>query len=150
MDFGRPYRTVGHNLAALEDEVLIVDKALIHLVDDDAAVRGTLSRLLLSGGYRVKEYASGQELLEAADDSLAGGCVLLDINMPLTDGFAVKKQLVERAIDVPVIMMTGSGDLTLLALKAGVANFMQKPFGRGELLSVLDQVSKAAVTSGVE
>jgi two-component system response regulator FixJ len=114
-------------------------KALVHLVDDDAAVRGTLARLLLSGGYTVREYASGAELLEAAD-ALPGGYVLLDINMPEPDGFAVKRALADRAIDVPVIMMTGSGNLTVLALKADVADFMQKPFGRGELLSVLDQI----------
>jgi two-component system response regulator FixJ len=116
-----------------------VGKALIHLVDDDAMVRGTLARLLVSGGYTVREYGSGEELLEAAE--ALDGYVLLDINMPEPDGFAVKKALADRSIDVPVIMMTGSGDLAVLALKAGVAEFMQKPFGRGELLSVLDQLS---------
>jgi two-component system, LuxR family, response regulator FixJ len=120
---------------------LTMGKALIHLVDDDPTVRGTLARLLVSGGYQVKEYESGLDLLEAAN-SLNGGYVLLDINMPGADGFAVKKALSDRAIDVPVIMMTGSGDLTILAFRAGVADFMQKPFGRGELLAVLDQISK--------
>jgi len=118
---------------------------LIHLVDDDAAVRGTLARLLASGGYAVREYASGAELLAAADD-LDGGMVLLDVDMPEPDGFAVTRKLAERAIDVPVVMMTGGGDLTLLALRAGVAQFMQKPFGRNELLSVLDALSGRPVT----
>lgn len=68
------------------------------------------------------------------------GCILLDINMPEPDGFAVKRALAERGIMIPVILMTGAGDLSLLALKAGAADFMQKPFGRGELLSVLDDV----------
>ena len=120
-----------------------MDSPLVHLVDDDAVVRGTLARLLVSGGYAVKEYASGAELLEAAD-GLAGGYVLLDVNMPEPDGFAVAKMLADKSIDVPVIMMTGSGDLTVLALRAGVAQFMQKPFGRCELLSVLDQLSIAS------
>jgi two-component system, LuxR family, response regulator FixJ len=115
-----------------------VAKPLIHLVDDDPAVRGTLTRLLASGGYSVREYASGRELLDAAD-SLKDGCILLDINMPEPDGFAVQKALSDRGIRLPVVMMTGSGDLTVLALKAGVADFMQKPFGRGELLAVLGQ-----------
>jgi two-component system response regulator FixJ len=119
-----------------------VGKALVHLVDDDPAVRGTLARLLVSGGYAVREYASGRALLETIEP-LDDGYVLLDINMPEPDGFAVHKRLAERGVDLPVIMMTGSGDLTILALKAGVADFMQKPFGRGELLSVLDQVSRA-------
>ena len=93
---------------------------LIHLVDDDAAVRGTLARLLASGGYDVREY----------------------VDMPEPDGFAVTRMLAERAIEVPVVMMTGGGDLTLLAFRAGVAQFMQKPFGRTELLSVLDALSE--------
>jgi FixJ family two-component response regulator len=114
-------------------------KSLIHLVDDDERVRGTLSRLLVSAGYQVREYASGPELIEAAD-KLVEGCILLDINMPEPDGFAVKKALTERGVDLPVVMMTGSGDLTLLAWKAGVAGFIPKPFGHRELISVLDEI----------
>lgn len=115
---------------------------LVHLVDDDAGVRGTLARLLASGGYQVREYETGAALL-AAVDALRGTCILLDINMPEPDGFAVHKALCERSIDIPVILMTGSGDLTVLALKAGVADFLQKPFGRGELLSVIGQLVDA-------
>ena len=124
----------------------IVSMELVHLVEDDAAVRGTLTRLLVSGGYRVKEYCSGAELLKVAK-VLSDGCILLDINMPEPDGFAVQKALCDQAISLPVIMMTGSGDLTVLALKAGVADFMQKPFGRGELLSVLDQISRSVAAA---
>lgn len=113
---------------------------LIHLVDDDDGVRGTLTRLLISGGYRVFQYASGAELVEAAE-RLVDGCILLDINMPEPDGFAVKKALTERGVDLPVVMMTGSGDLTLLAWKAGVAAFIPKPFGRSEIISVLDEIT---------
>jgi two-component system response regulator FixJ len=119
---------------------------MVHLVDDDAGVRGTLARLVASGGYDVTVYASGRELLNAAD-GLDGGYILLDIDMPGADGFAVHRALTERSIKVPVVLMTGSGDLTVLALKAGVADFLQKPFGRAELLSVLDHL---AVPCGVE
>ena len=117
-----------------------MNKPLIHLVDDDPAVRAMLARLLLSGGYRVREYASGGELVEAAA-SLEEGCILLDINMPEPDGFAVQRALVDRAVELPVVMMTGSGDLTLLAWKAGVSGFIPKPFGRSEILAVLDQIT---------
>lgn len=117
-----------------------MDKGLVHLVDDDPVVRGTLARLLVSGGYRVREYASGAELIAVAD-ALKNGCILLDINMPEPDGFAVTKALTDRAVGLPVVMMTGSGDLTLLAWKAGVSGFIPKPFGRSEILSVLDQVA---------
>ena len=117
-----------------------MDGTLIHLIDDDAPVRSMLARLLDSGGYRVRQYASGAELLDEAE-RLKDGCILLDIDMPGQDGFAVQRALAERAVDLPVILMTGSGDLTVVALKSGAADFMQKPFGRGELLSVLDQIS---------
>jgi two-component system response regulator FixJ len=120
-----------------------VDKALVHLVEDDPVVRSMLTRLLESGGYKVRQYSSGADLLEIAD-SLDSGCVLLDINMPEPDGFAVKRALGDMRVTLPVIMMTGSGDLTVLAMRAGVADFMQKPFGRGELLSVLADVMAQA------
>lgn len=112
---------------------------VVHLVEDDPVVRSMLTRLLQSGGYSVREYASGSELLDSAD-SLERGCILLYINMPEPDGFAVQRELAKKAIELPVIMMSGSGDLTLLAMKAGVTDFMQKPFGRSELLSVLGQL----------
>ena len=118
-------------------------KSLIHLVEDDAALRSTLTRLLESGGYAVKQYGSGAELLEIAG-SIEGGCVLLDINMPELDGFAVQRALGEQGIKVPVVLMTGAGDLALLAYKAGAAEFMQKPFDRSELLSVLGEIVMGA------
>jgi two-component system response regulator FixJ len=122
-----------------------VSNILVHLVDDDPSVRGTLARVLVSGGYTVKQYASGAELLDSVDE-IVGGYILLDVNMPGPDGFAVTKILADRSIDVPVIMMTGSGDLTVLALRAGVAQLMQKPFGRCELLSVLKELSERPST----
>lgn len=117
-----------------------MDKGVIHLVDDDPAVRNTLVRLLISAGYRVCEYASGAELISVAG-RLTEGCILLDISMPDADGFAVTKALTARGVELPVVMMTGSGDLTLLAWKAGVAGFVPKPFGRSEIISVLDEIT---------
>lgn len=116
-----------------------VTKTLIHLVEDDEALRATLARLLESGGYAMMQYGSGKEFLRAAD-AIDGDCILLDINMPEPDGCADQRALAEWGIKTPVILMTGSGDLTLLALKAGAAEFMQKPFDRGELLSVLREI----------
>ena len=131
-------------MPAVTDALLIegtkVTGPLVHLVDDDAGVRGTLARLLVSGGYRVSEYESGKGLLDAVE-AAGGACILLDIDMPETDGFAVHRALIERSIDIPVILMTGSGDLTVVALKAGVAEFLQKPFGRDELLEVIAQLT---------
>lgn len=122
-----------------------MSRNVVHLVDDDDGVRSTLARLLQSGGYEVIQYSSGDELL-ASSDTLKSGLVLLDINMPGKDGFAVHRALADRSIGLPVVMMTGAGDLTILALKAGASDLMQKPFGRGELLAVLDQILGRAVT----
>jgi two-component system response regulator FixJ len=115
----------------------------VHLVEDDPVVRAMLTRLLKSGGYDVRQYSSGAEFLQISD-TLSEGCILLDINMPEPDGFAVKRSLSEKGNKLPVIMMTGSGDLTVLAMRAGAFEFMQKPFGRSELLSVLAQVLPSA------
>lgn len=124
-------------------ETNAMGKALVHLVEDDSVVRTMLTRLLQSGGYSVEQYSSGTEFLAVAD-GLTDGCVLLDINMPEPDGFAVNRALADKGVSLPVIMMTGSGDLTVLAMRAGAADFMQKPFDRGELLSVLQEVMPQA------
>lgn len=113
---------------------------LVHLVDDDDAVRRSLGRLLVSGGYDVREYRSGDDFLGALS-SIDRGLVLLDINMPGRDGFSVLQTLSNKGFDMPAVMMTGSGDMTLVALKSGAVDLMQKPFGRSELLSVLDRVA---------
>jgi two-component system, LuxR family, response regulator FixJ len=117
----------------------VVNKTLVHLVEDDTALRTTLARLIESGGFQVRQYRSGAELL-LEGRSIEEGCILLDINMPGPDGFAVQQALIDRGISTPVVLMTGSGDFALLALKAGAADFMQKPFGRVELLSMLDSL----------
>jgi len=125
----------------------VVYNRLVHLVEDDPTLRATLARILESGGYTVKQYCSGTELL-GEQSSLENGCILLDINMPELDGFAVQRVLAERGIKTPVILMTGSGDLTLLALKSGAAEFMQKPFDRSDLLSVLADISAGQPQNG--
>lgn len=116
-----------------------VGKRLVHLVEDDSVVRAMLARLLESAGYAVTAYETGRALLDAID-TLDEGLILLDVRMPEPDGFAVKSALARRGVDLPVVMMSGSGDLTVLARRAGVSDFMQKPFGRTELLNVLEQV----------
>lgn len=130
-------RLLGHTPNAGEDERR-VSNLLVHLVDDDDAVRTTLARLLDLSGYAVREYASGAELLDAAD-GLEGGCILLDLNMPGADGLAVRQALNDRSIDIPVIIMTGAGD-SVPPLEGGVASVIRKPFPRAELISLLDRI----------
>lgn len=119
---------------------MTIRENLVHLIDDDEDVRRSLARLLSSGGYIVREYESGDAFLNAID-SVNAGFILLDIRMPGTDGISVLRILSERKFELPVIMMTGSGELTILAFKAGAIDLMQKPFGRHELLSVLERHS---------
>lgn len=114
------------------------DRPLVHLVDDDEAIRRAGSALLRTSGFTVKTYASGVELL-AVSDQLTSGCILLDVRMPEMDGLEVLKALRDRFILLPVIIITGHGDVTLAvqAMRAGALNFIEKPFSKLDLLAAL-------------
>ncbi len=109
----------------------------VHIVDDDDAVRRSLRFLLEVAGLSVATYASGAELLRA--DLSRAGCVLTDMRMPGTDGLQLQAQLAARGVRLPVILMTGHADVPLAvqALKAGAADFLEKPFKDGELLAAV-------------
>ena len=113
---------------------------MVHLVDDDEAVRRSASFMLRTSGYLVKTYASGVELLRVAEE-LARGCILLDVRMPELDGIEVQKALKDRGTLLPVIIMTGHGDVNVAvqAMKAGAVDFIEKPFEKSVLLSALDE-----------
>jgi two-component system response regulator FixJ len=127
------------------------DRPFVHLVDDDEAIRRSAGFMLKTSGYQVKTYESGVELLKAAGD-LQDGCVLLDIRMPGMDGLEVQQALLEKGVRLPVIIMTGHGDVALAvkAMKAGAVDFIEKPFEKATLLSSLDEgfrrLSQAEVT----
>lgn len=112
---------------------------LIHLVDDDEAIRRSAGFMLKTSGYQVKTYESGVELMKAAG-SLDAGCILLDIRMPGMDGLEVQQKLLENGVTLPVIIMTGHGDVSLAvkAMKAGAVDFIEKPFEKSVLLSAID------------
>ena len=118
-----------------------VSRLLVHLVDDDDAVRTSVARLLRLGDYDVREYASGLALIDAADD-LDEGCILIDFNMPGANGAEVIGTLRDRAIDLPVIIMTGATTPSVSSPEPGIVGFIQKPFRRAELVALLDQVRK--------
>ena len=112
----------------------------IHLVDDDEAIRRSASFMLRTSGYIVKTYASGVELLAQAKD-IAPGCILLDIRMPDMDGLEVQRTLKERGVLLPVIIITGHGDvgLAVQAMKAGAVDFIEKPFEKAVLIGAIDE-----------
>ena len=103
-------------------------RQIVHIVDDDNAVRDSLSLLLSLRGYATRAYSSGDEFLAAVDAAMPG-CVLLDLRMPGTEGLAVQATLAARGVQMPVIVLTGHGDAASAraALKGGAFEFLEKP-----------------------
>ena len=116
------------------------DVKMVHVVDDDGAVRRSVSFMLKTSGHQVQVYESGVDLLKSAD-GLEDGCILLDIRMPGMDGLEVQQALQEKGVALPVIIMTGHGDvgLAVKAMKAGAVDFIEKPFEKETLLSSLQE-----------
>jgi two-component system response regulator FixJ len=117
-----------------------VNDRIVYLVDDDEAVRRSAGFMLKTSGYRVDAYPSGVQFLKEGRD-LAPGCILLDVRMPEMDGLEVHAALKQRGIGFPVIIMTGHGDVgvAVQAMKAGVVDFIEKPFEKAVLLSAIEE-----------
>ncbi len=117
-----------------------LQKPLVHLVDDEDAIRRSASFMLKTSGFQVRTFVSGEDLLKEAR-SLEPGCILLDIRMPGKDGLEVQQALRNQGIALPVIIMTGHGDISLAvrAMKAGAVDFIEKPFEKSVLMSALEQ-----------
>ncbi len=113
----------------------------VFIVDDDNAVRHFLSGLIESVDLRVEAYASARDFLEAYEPGRLG-CLVLDVRMPGMSGLELQSALADQAIDLPVIILTGHGNVQLAvhAMKAGATDFVEKPFDN-ELL--LDRIQKA-------
>lgn len=112
----------------------------MHLVDDDEAIRRSAGFMLRTSGYRVDSYESGEDILRRAR-SLQPGCILLDIRMPGMDGLQVQQALKDRGIDLPIVILTGHGDvpLSVRAMKAGAIDFIEKPCERTTLLAAIEE-----------
>ena len=113
-------------------------KATIFIIDDDASVRRSLSRLLRSEGIRTESFDSATAYLERdAYDGL--GCVLLDINMPGMSGIELQARLAEQRHELPIVFLTGHGDVSnsVMAMKRGARDFLNKPVDRADLLQAI-------------
>ena len=118
---------------------------VVFIVDDDDAVRRFLSGLIESVELSVEAYASARDFLAAYEPGRPG-CLVLDVRMPGMSGLELQRELAERAIDLPVIVLTGHGNVQVAvhAMKAGAVDFVEKPFDN-ELL--LDRIQKAVAES---
>ncbi len=119
---------------------------LVHLIDDDEAVRASLVFLLEMADLPARAYASAQAFLEVAE-SLHAGCVVTDVRMPGMSGLELIRRLKERRVTLPVIVITGHGDVALAveAMRAGVLDFLEKPFEDEALLTSIRSALNAQV-----
>jgi two-component system response regulator FixJ len=113
----------------------------VFIVDDSEAMCRSLSMLVETVGLKAKTYSSAEDFLENYDASLSG-CLLLDVRMPGMSGLELQYELLERRCSIPVIIITGHGDIQMAvqAIKAGAVDFIEKPF-RHQVL--LDNIQKA-------
>jgi two-component system response regulator FixJ len=118
------------------------DSAVVHVIDDDEALRQSLAFLLRANAIEVETYESGATFLAAAP-ALKSGCVVTDVRMPEINGIELLRRLKELKIPLPVIVITGHGDVPLAveAMKFGAADFLEKPFD--------DEILLAAVRSAL-
>ena len=114
------------------------DTPIVFVVDDDISVRESLELLIRCAGWHPEAFASAQEFL-ARPRVLAPSCLVLDVSLPDLNGLDLQKRVAADRIDMPIIFITGYGDvpMTVQAMKAGAVEFLTKPFGDDVLLSAI-------------
>jgi RNA polymerase sigma factor (sigma-70 family) len=119
----------------------------VYLIDDDPSVRDALGLLLGVRGYRTAVFAGGEDFVKAWQPDWAG-CVLIDIRMPGTDGLALQQQLTEMGCSLPVIVITGHGNVESArqAFKARAVDFLEKPLDHTRLISAIDEALRREST----
>lgn len=112
---------------------------IVYLVDDDEAIRHSASFMLRHAGYSVKTFPDGLSFLDNVSDDHEG-CILLDVRMPGMDGLAVQGALNHRGINMPVIILTGHGDVPVAveAMKGGAIEFLEKPYEKQALVTAIE------------
>ena len=110
----------------------------IYVIDDDDAVRQSLEFLLKTAGYAVTGFESAKAFLKILPE-LRSGCILTDVRMPEMTGIDLLRHVKELGVDIPVIVITGHGDISLAvdAMKLGAVDFLEKPFDDDQLLAAL-------------
>ncbi|HQH25896.1 MAG TPA: response regulator transcription factor [Oligoflexia bacterium] len=112
--------------------------AVVYIVDDDASVRRSLTRLLQASGFLVEAFANADEFL-AKREHAACGCLVLDVAMPGLNGLELQEKLAAVENIMPIIFITGHGDvpMSVRAMKAGAVDFLTKPFDEKDLLQAV-------------
>ena len=112
----------------------------VHVVDDDEAVRDSLRWLICSVNLNVETYASAAEFLDNYQDG-GIGCLVTDVRMPGQSGMDLQKEMKARAIRLPVIIITGHGDVDMAvrAMKEGAFDFVEKPFNDQDILDIIQK-----------
>ena len=120
-------------------------KGKVYVIDDDEAMRESLNFLLVSTGFDVVLFESAQIFLDALPD-LAFGCVLSDVRMPGIDGIELLKRMKARNSPLPIVIMTGHGDIPLAveAMKLGAVDFLEKPFDDDRLVAMIETAIRRA------
>ena len=115
----------------------------VFLIDDDARMRAALERLLKSVGLRAESFATPQDFLRQKLPDVAS-CLVLDVRLPGMSGLEVQRKLNERRVSIPIIFITGHGDIpmTVEAMKSGAVEFLTKPFRDQDLVDAIQQALK--------
>jgi FixJ family two-component response regulator len=110
----------------------------VYIVDDDESLRDALSSLFRSVGIGARTFSSARDFL-AANLADTPGCLVLDVRLPGQSGLDLQHELASRGIEIPIIFITGHGDIpmTVRAMKAGAVEFLTKPFGDESLLAAV-------------
>lgn len=113
---------------------------VVFVVDDDAAVRDAVRNLIASVGVRAETFGSTREFLSARRPEVPG-CLVLDVRLPDTSGLELQRELAEANIRIPIIFITGHGDIpmSVQAMKAGAVEFLTKPFRGQQLLDAIQE-----------
>lgn len=116
------------------------DRPVVFLVDDDAAVRRALERMLQARSCEIRAFGSALDFL-AAHDSEAAGCIILDLALPGMDGLQIQERLTAGGCHSPIIFLTGQADIptSVRAIKAGALNVLDKPVEKSQLLRAFDE-----------
>jgi two-component system response regulator FixJ len=116
----------------------LASSEIVHVIDDDAEVRQSLAFLLGTVGFAVRLHESASAFLEVLPEA-QDGCIVTDVRMPGVDGIELQRRLRAQGIALPVIVMTGHGDIALAveAMKAGAIDFIEKPFDDEVLLTAI-------------